>query len=211
MPKTPNPMEFSGHNIQPQDPGGSSISQQSLDLQSLSNLSLDSVIGAQGNLVPLLVYPLKFLGTPLLGVFVPYLEAMWSGCSRVVQRLRRLCHLGSMLREVMDATTACTGAAVRGGSLSSCLLLLREEALRRLDILDVAGCGISAVTISTGCFVACLEALLICRSKGQVGYIFGQIEKLVFCGGSELYYSLGQYQDDADEALAPACKVPRRQ
>ncbi|CAO2193810.1 unnamed protein product [Urochloa humidicola] len=109
---------------------------------------------------------MKILDLPLLGVFVAYLKARWTDRSRVDQRRRRLRQLVSMVRAVTDtADTGAGAAAVRNGSLSAWLNLLRAEALRGQEVLDAAGCDASAVAGSARRFVSGLRSLLVCSAE----------------------------------------------
>ncbi|CAO2185808.1 unnamed protein product [Urochloa humidicola] len=106
---------------------------------------------------------MKILDLPLLGVFVAYLKARWTDRSRVDQRRRRLRQLVSMVRAVTD--TGAGAFAVRNGSLSAWLNLLRAEALRGQEVLDAAGCDASAVAGSARRFVSGLRSLLVCSDE----------------------------------------------
>ncbi|CAL4978053.1 unnamed protein product [Urochloa decumbens] len=125
----------------------------------------------------------KILDLPLLGVFVDYLKARWSDRSRVDQRRRRLRQLVSMLRAVTDAGAG-SAAAVRDGSLSAWLNLLRAEALRGQEVLDAAGCDASAVAGSARRFVAGLRSLLVCSAEvDRLNEAVDELERLAGPGG----------------------------
>ncbi|CAL4958430.1 unnamed protein product [Urochloa decumbens] len=131
----------------------------------------------------------KILDLPLLGVFVDYLKARWSDRSRVDQRRRRLRQLVSMVRAVVDAAEGRAGAAgsaaaVRDGSLSAWLNLLRAEALRGQEVLDAAGCDASAVAGSARHFVAGLRSLLVCSAEvDRLNEAVDELERLAGPGG----------------------------
>ncbi|CAO2181025.1 unnamed protein product [Urochloa humidicola] len=108
---------------------------------------------------------MKILDLPLLGVFVAYLKARWSDRSRVDQRRRRLRQLVTMVRAVTDTADGAGAFAVRDGSLSAWLNLLRAEALRGQEVLDAAGCDASAVAGSARRFVSGLRSLLVCSDE----------------------------------------------
>ena len=81
----------------------------------------------------------KIMESQLLWEFIAFLKARWSARSRVDQRRRRLRQLVAMVRAVADAAEC--RAAVRDGSLSAWLHVLRAEALRGQEVLDAVGCA----------------------------------------------------------------------
>ncbi|KAF8704885.1 hypothetical protein HU200_031125 [Digitaria exilis] len=95
----------------------------------------------------------------LLSEFISFLKARWPARSRVDERRRRLRQLVSMVRAVADAAE-CRGA-VRDGSLSAWLHVLRAEALRGQELLEAPGLDAAAVAGSARRFLAGLKGLLI--------------------------------------------------
>ncbi|RLN25342.1 uncharacterized protein C2845_PM07G00760 [Panicum miliaceum] len=89
----------------------------------------------------------KMMESQLLWEFIAFLKARWSARSRVDQRRRRLRQLVAMVRAVADAAEC--RAAVRDGSLSAWLHVLRAEALRGQKVLEAPGCDAAAVAVRT--------------------------------------------------------------
>ncbi|CAO2208886.1 unnamed protein product [Urochloa humidicola] len=159
---------------------------------------------------------MKILDLPLLGDFLAYLKARWSDRSRVDQRRRRLRQLVSMVRSVADAGSA---AAVRDGSLSAWLNLLRAEALRGQEVLDAAGCDASAVAGSARRFVSGLSALLSCSAEvDRLTEAVDELERLAGPGGDLATFVKVLRLEDARPRAAmmdidgrPAAAARRRQ
>nr|CAB3472102.1 unnamed protein product [Digitaria exilis] len=101
----------------------------------------------------------KIMESQLLSEFISFLKARWPARSRVDQRRRRLRQLVAMVRAVADAAE-CRGA-VRDGSLSAWLHVLRAEALRGQELLEAPGLDAAAVAGSARRFLAGLRGLLV--------------------------------------------------
>ncbi|CAO2204523.1 unnamed protein product [Urochloa humidicola] len=161
---------------------------------------------------------MKILDLPLLGDFLAYLKARWSDRSRVDQRRRRLRQLVSMVRAVADAGAG-SAAAVRDGSLSAWLNLLRAEALRGQEVLDAAGCDASAVAGSARRFVSGLSALLSCSAEvDRLTEAVDELERLAGPGGDLATFVKVLRLEDARPRAAmmdidgrPAAAARRRQ
>ncbi|TVU21682.1 hypothetical protein EJB05_31334, partial [Eragrostis curvula] len=116
---------------------------------------------------------IRVLESPLLGEFIAYLKANWTGQSHVDQRRRRLHQLIVKVRAVTDAAAR---HAVRDGSLAAWLHMLREEALRGEQVLDAARCDAAAVASSTRRFLSGLRGLVACDA--EVDRLTGAVEEL---------------------------------
>ncbi|KAG2595480.1 uncharacterized protein LOC120705895 [Panicum virgatum] len=124
----------------------------------------------------------KIMESQLLWEFIAFLKARWSARSRVDQRRRRLRQLVSMVRAVADAAEG--AAAVRAGSLSAWLHVLRAEALRGQQVLEAPGCDAAAVAGSARHFLAGLRALLACSAEvDRLTEAVEELERLAGPGG----------------------------
>ena len=124
----------------------------------------------------------KIMESQLLWEFIAFLKARWSARSRVDQRRRRLRQLVAMVRAVADATEC--RAAVRDGSLSAWLHVLRAEALRGQQVLEAPGCDAAAVAGSARHFLAGLRALLACSAEvDRLTDAVEELERLAGPGG----------------------------
>ncbi|OEL14130.1 hypothetical protein BAE44_0024854 [Dichanthelium oligosanthes] len=120
----------------------------------------------------------KVMESQLLWEFIAFLKARWTARSRVDQRRRRLRQLVAMVRAVADAAESRRGGAgaVRDGSLSAWLHVLRAEALRGQKVHEAPGCDAAAVAGSARHFLAGLRALLV-RSD-EVDRLTDAVEEL---------------------------------
>jgi hypothetical protein len=116
---------------------------------------------------------MKILESPLLGEFVAYLKASWSGRSRVDLRRRRLRQLVTKLRAVTDAAES-RGAAA--SSFAAWLHMLRTEALRGQQVLDASRCDAAAVAGSTRRLLSGLKELVV--SSPEVDRLSKAVEEL---------------------------------
>jgi len=124
----------------------------------------------------------KIMESQLLWEFIAFLKARWSARSRVDQRRRRLRQLVAMVRAVADAAEG--AAAVRAGSLSAWLHVLRAEALRGQQVLEAPGCDAAAVAGSARHFLAGLRALLACSAEvDRLTEAVEELERLAGPGG----------------------------
>jgi len=124
----------------------------------------------------------KIMESQLLWEFIAFLKARWSARSRVDQRRRRLRQLVAMVRAVADAAEC--RAAVRDGSLSAWLHVLRAEALRGQQVLEAPGCDAAAVAGSARHFLAGLRALLACSAEvDRLTDAVEELERLAGPGG----------------------------
>ncbi|KAG2586813.1 uncharacterized protein LOC120672073 [Panicum virgatum] len=124
----------------------------------------------------------RIMESQLLWEFIAFLKARWSARSRVDQRRRRLRQLVAMVRAVADAAEG--AAAVRDGSLSAWLHVLRAEALRGQQVLEAPGCDAAAVAGSTRHFLAGLRALLACSAElDRLTDAVEELERLAGPGG----------------------------
>ncbi|TVU21667.1 hypothetical protein EJB05_31319, partial [Eragrostis curvula] len=155
----------------------------------------------------------EVLESPLLGEFIAYLKANWTGRSRVDQRRRRLRQLIIKVRAVTDAAESrgCRGRdPVRDGSFVAWLHMLREEALRGQQVLDAASCDAAAVASSTRRFLSGLRGLVVCNAEvDRLTEAVEELERLAGPGG-DLDQFLRLLQLDSDNARATAMEVDGR-
>ncbi|TKW13606.1 hypothetical protein SEVIR_5G112900v4 [Setaria viridis] len=120
----------------------------------------------------------NIMESQLLWEFIAFLKARWSARSRVDQRRRRLRQLVAMVRAVADAAESRGrgAAAVRDGSLSAWLHVLRAEALRGQEVLEAPGCDAAAVAGSARHFLAGIRALL--ARSAEVDRLTDAVEEL---------------------------------
>lgn len=152
---------------------------------------------------------MKILESPLLGQFISYLKANWSGRSRVDLRRRRLRQLVTKLRAVTDAAEARAGAEVkRDASFATWLNMLRAEALRGERVLDAASCDAAAVAGSTRRFLAGMKELVVSSPDvDRLAEAVEELERLAGPGGDlDLFVKVLRLHD-ASRAAAAAMDV----